>query len=80
VRKEYSAGSKRNRMGRYGLDSSDSGEGPVVGSFEHGNEPSGSAKSWEILEMLNDRRLLKKEDGYDRKVNNCVLKDSTTWN
>jgi hypothetical protein len=25
-----------------GLDSSDSGQGPVADSFKHGNEPSGS--------------------------------------
>jgi hypothetical protein len=29
-------------MGRCGLDSSGSGHGPVAGSCEHGNEPSGS--------------------------------------
>jgi hypothetical protein len=27
-----------------------SGQGPVEGSCEHGNEPSGSIKCWEILE------------------------------
>jgi hypothetical protein len=37
-------------MGRYGLDSSDSGQGPVEGSCEHGNEPSGSIKCWEIFQ------------------------------
>jgi hypothetical protein len=31
-------------MGWYGLDSSGSGYGPVVGSCEHGNGPSGSIK------------------------------------
>jgi hypothetical protein len=31
-----------------------------VGSCEHGNEPSGSAKCWEILELLSDWWLLKK--------------------
>jgi hypothetical protein len=29
-------------------------------SREHGNEPSGSIKYWEILEQLSDWRLLKK--------------------
>jgi hypothetical protein len=31
-------------MGWYGLDSSGSGQGPVAGSCEHGNEPSGFHK------------------------------------
>jgi hypothetical protein len=30
------------------------------GSCEHGNEPSGSIKFWEILEWLRNWRLLKK--------------------
>jgi hypothetical protein len=32
----------------------------VEGSCEHGNEPSGSIKCWEVLEWLRDWRLLKK--------------------
>jgi hypothetical protein len=32
----------------------------VEGSYELGNEPSGSIKFWEILEWLSDWRLLKK--------------------
>jgi hypothetical protein len=40
----------RDIMGWYGQDRSDSGLGPVEGSCEHGNEPSGSIKFWEILE------------------------------
>jgi hypothetical protein len=35
---------KRDRMGWYGLDQSGSGGGPVEGSCEHGNKPSGSIK------------------------------------
>jgi hypothetical protein len=31
----------------------------VEGSCEHGNEPLGSVKCWEILEWLSDWRLLK---------------------
>jgi hypothetical protein len=31
----------------YGLNSSDSGQGPVVGSCEHGNEALCSSKCWE---------------------------------
>jgi hypothetical protein len=50
----------RDRMGLYGLDRSGSGEGPVEGSFEHGNEPSGSIICWEVLEWLHNWRFLKK--------------------
>jgi hypothetical protein len=32
----------------------------VEGFFKHGNELSGFVKYWEILEYLNDWRLLKK--------------------
>jgi hypothetical protein len=39
-----------NRIGWYGLDSSGSGQGPVEGSCEHCNEPSGSIKFREVLE------------------------------
>jgi hypothetical protein len=35
----------------------------VEGSCEHGNEPSGSIKCWEILEWLHNWRLLKKRLG-----------------
>jgi hypothetical protein len=36
---------------RCGLDSSGSGEGPVMmGCCEHGNEPSGSVKGREFLD------------------------------
>jgi hypothetical protein len=37
-------------MGRRGLDSSGSGQGPVAGCCEHGNEPSGSIKGGEFLD------------------------------
>jgi hypothetical protein len=37
-------------LDRPGLDSSRPAEGPVEGSCEHGNEPSGFIKCWEILE------------------------------
>jgi hypothetical protein len=36
----------------------------VEGSCEHGNEPSGSVKRWEVLQYLYNWRL---------------LKDSTAW-
>jgi hypothetical protein len=32
----------------------------VEGSCEHGNEPSGSIKFWEVLEWLRSGRLLEK--------------------
>jgi hypothetical protein len=31
-----------------------------VGSCEHGNEPSGSLKCWEVLDWLHNWQLLKK--------------------
>jgi hypothetical protein len=37
-------------MGWYGLDRSGSGYEPVEVSCEHGDEPSGSLKCWEVLE------------------------------
>jgi hypothetical protein len=37
---------KRNMVGRCGLNSSDSGQGPVAVCCEHSNEPSGSIKVW----------------------------------
>jgi hypothetical protein len=32
----------------------------VEGSYERGNEPSGSIKRWEVLEWLHNWQLLKK--------------------
>jgi hypothetical protein len=37
-----------------GLDISDSEQGPVVGSCEHGNEPSGTIKGGEFLHSVKD--------------------------
>jgi hypothetical protein len=37
-------------IGWGGLGSSDSGEGPVGGSCEHGNDPLDYIKCWEVLE------------------------------
>jgi hypothetical protein len=50
----------RDSMGWYGLDRSGSGMGPVKGSCEHGNEPAGSIKCWEVHEWLHNWQLLKK--------------------
>jgi hypothetical protein len=41
-------------MGWYGLDRSGLGYGLVEGSCERGNEPSGSLKRWEVLELLHN--------------------------
>jgi hypothetical protein len=35
-------------------------KGPLEGSCEHGDEPSGSIKCWEVLEWLHNCWLLKK--------------------
>jgi len=37
-------------VGRYGLEASDSGWGPVTGFYECGNIPSGSIKGGEFLD------------------------------
>jgi hypothetical protein len=44
---------KRYRMGWYALDQSGARFGPVEGSCEHGNKPSGSIKCWEVFECLH---------------------------
>jgi hypothetical protein len=41
-------------IGWEGLDSSGSGQGPVAGCCEHGNEPSGSIKGGEFLDQLSE--------------------------
>jgi hypothetical protein len=41
------------------MDSSTSGKGVVVGSCEHGSEPSGSVKDWRLLDQLSDNYMLK---------------------
>jgi hypothetical protein len=51
---------KMDRMGWYGLDRTGSEEGPVECSCEHGDEPSGSIKCWEVHEWLQNLQLLKK--------------------
>jgi hypothetical protein len=45
----------------YGLDSSGSRLGAVPSSCEHGEEPSGSIKYWENLELLGDCLFRKKD-------------------
>jgi hypothetical protein len=41
-------------IGCDGLDSSGTGKGPVEGSCEHDNEPSGCIKCWKVLEYLHN--------------------------
>jgi hypothetical protein len=44
------------------LDSTGSGEGPLAGNCEYGNEPSNYIKSGQFHDQLNDSQLLKKLD------------------
>jgi hypothetical protein len=44
IRNAYNIFAGKPEVGSCGLDSSGSGYGTVVGSCEHGNEPSGSIK------------------------------------
>jgi hypothetical protein len=43
------------------LDLSGSEKGPMEGSCEHGNEPSGSMKYWAFLEWVSNCWLLKED-------------------
>jgi hypothetical protein len=43
----------------YGLDKYGSGQGPVEGSCEHGDQPSGSIKCWKVLQYLYNWQLRK---------------------
>jgi hypothetical protein len=42
------------------LDGCGSRQGPVEDSCEHGIEPSGSIKCWEVLNWLHNLRLLER--------------------
>jgi hypothetical protein len=46
-------------ISRRGLDSSASGWGPVAGSCEHGNGPSGSVNGGEFLYHLSEHKVMK---------------------
>jgi hypothetical protein len=48
-------------MACYGLDWCGWGWGPVESSCEHGDEPLGSIKCWEVLGWLQNWQLLKKD-------------------
>jgi hypothetical protein len=43
-----------------GINSFGSGQGPLAGSCEHGNEPSGSIKGEKFVGYLRDYQLLRK--------------------
>jgi hypothetical protein len=43
---------------RDGMDSFRSGQGPVVGSCEHSNEPLGSTNDRDLLDQLSDNQPL----------------------
>jgi len=45
-------------VGNCGLDSSDSGLGPVVGPCERSNEPSGCIEGWEFIDRLSGHYFL----------------------
>jgi hypothetical protein len=49
-----------NELG-FELDACGSGLGPVAGSCEQSNEPSGSIRRREFLDKLSDYELLKEE-------------------
>jgi hypothetical protein len=53
--------SLENRVGRCGLDASGSGQGPMAGYDELGNESSCSIRGWEFLDRLSYCQLLKKD-------------------
>jgi hypothetical protein len=42
----------------YVLDSTSSGQGPVMGSWKHGKKPLDSTKEWEFLGQMDDNQLL----------------------
>jgi hypothetical protein len=41
------------------MDSAGSGQGPVAGLYEHGNELSGSIRKQDIFDKLSDSQLFK---------------------
>jgi hypothetical protein len=60
-------------MGGYELDSSGSGQRPVVGYYVHSYEPSGSIKCWEFLQWLSSCWLLKKDLVFIESVSQSVV-------
>jgi hypothetical protein len=58
------------------LDSRSSGQRPMAGSCEHGNEPSGSIKCWEFLSWLTSYQLLKRKSNRVTHFYTKVLRDA----
>jgi len=53
--------------------------GPMVGSCEHGNEPSDFMKGREFLNQVNDYYLLKKDSAPQSQLLNNVLLNNSCW-
>jgi hypothetical protein len=59
-------------VGRCGLDASGSGQGTVLRSCEHGNEPSSSIKGGEFIDSLSACQLLKNDSAPWSLYTTCV--------
>jgi len=49
-----------------GLDSSNSGKGPIAGYCEHSNEPPGSVKSGKFVDYLRDSYYMESQPRISR--------------
>jgi hypothetical protein len=56
-------------VGKCELGASGSGQGPMAGCCEHGNEPSGSIKGKELLDLMRNYQLIKKDSVESITVN-----------
>jgi hypothetical protein len=56
-----------------GLDSSGSGQAPLAGSCEHGNEPSGPTRGGEFFDHLSEYWLLKKDSAHGATHTRLIL-------
>jgi hypothetical protein len=63
----------------FGLDSFGSRYGPVIGSWEHGDEPSGSIKGGERLEYLSDYQLVMRGGALLHGVTQIPARRHSTW-
>ena len=62
-------------MWGYGLDRAGLGQGQVAGTYECGNEPSGSKKCGEFLDWLKTCQVLKKGSApWGKQVSYIVVK------
>jgi hypothetical protein len=59
-----------NKVSWRGLDSAGSEYGPVIGLFEHGNEPSGLIEGGELLDYMNNYHFLRStlSNGVNSKI------------